>query len=418
MHLDRKLSRVFYGWWIVGASCVVAVYTGGAVVYGFTAIFEPIANELGWSYTQISLAASLRGLEIGILAPFTGVLADRWGTRRLIFGGAAVIALGLVLLSHTTSLAMFYGAYLLIAIGNSGCGTNVLMTAVANWFRKKVGIASGIAVSGFGLAGLLIPVTVRLIEIYNWRIAMTILAMGILGIILPLSLLFRHKPEQYGLWPDGEVEGAAILGNVSAPPRTIEVSVGAKQALRTSTFWHIALAFTCHTMVSMAVVTHVMPYLGSIGVARSTSSLVATAVPLTSIGGRLGLGWLGDRIDRRKVAAIAFGMIVFGTLCFGSVSTVGAWMLVPFVIFFGIGYGGTNVMRTSTVREFFGRANFGSVLGVVIGINMIGNIVGPPLAGWVFDTRGSYQAIWFVFAGLGVAALISMLRIHPVSSSG
>jgi len=111
MHLNWKPTKIFYGWWIVAASLVIALYAGGVTFYGFTAIFEPIANEFGWSYTKISLAASLRGLEMGLLAPITGRLVDRWGPRRLIFGGAIIICLGLILLSHTTSIGMFYGAF-------------------------------------------------------------------------------------------------------------------------------------------------------------------------------------------------------------------------------------------------------------------------------------------------------------------
>ena len=74
-----RLPNIFYGWWVVGGSVLVAMYVAGAVFYGFTAIFEPIADELGWSYTQISLAASLRGLEMGLLAPLSGYSPTAWG---------------------------------------------------------------------------------------------------------------------------------------------------------------------------------------------------------------------------------------------------------------------------------------------------------------------------------------------------
>jgi len=408
---------VFYGWWVVGATFLIALYIGGVVFYGFTAIFEPIANEFGWSYTQISLAASLRGLETSLLAPLVGIIADRWGPRRLLFSGGVITALGLILLSRITTLGMFYGAFFLVAMGMSTCSMTVLMTAVANWFRRNVGIASGIAICGFGFSGLLVLVIVRLIEIYEWRMTVTILAFGMLATVLPLSLLFRHKPEQYGYLPDGEVKGTVILDSGLATSQTIEVDVGAKQALKSRTFWHIAVAFTCFTMMVGAVITHVMPYLSSIGIARSTSSLVATATPLMSIGGRLGLGWLGDKFDRRRVVAGAFAMMVFGALCFGYASTVGTWLLVPFIILFGMGYGGGSVMRPSLTREFFGRTNFGTVFGLIIGINMLGNIIGPPLAGWAFDNWGSYQDIWFVFAGLVAVAIISVLTIPRASTT-
>jgi MFS family permease len=238
-----------------------------------------------------------------------------------------------------------------------------------------------------------------------------------LAIVVPLSLLVRHKPERYGYLPDGEVKDRVMLDNGSAPSPAVEVDVKAKQALKTSTFWRIALAFMGHMLAVSAVITHIMPYLSSIGMARSTSSLVATASPLMSVGGRLGLGWLGDKLDRRWVAAGAFAIMGLGLLCFGYASTTGTWMLVPFVILLGIGYGGGFALRPSLAREFFGRSNFGTVFGLMMGIGIVGSITGPPLAGWVFDNWGSYQNIWFVFAGLAAAALISVLTVSPTSTT-
>ena len=396
---------------MVGAAVFIGIYTAGVIFYGFTAIFEPIADELGWSYTQISLAASLRGLESGLLAPIIGILVDRWGPRRRIFSGAIIAASGLILLSQTTNLAMFYGAFAIIAIGTSCCTMTVLMTAVANWFQRRIGIATGIAVSGFGLGGLLIPVIVRLIEIYDWRGALNIMALGLVVTVLPLSLLFRHKPEHYGYLPDGQIASPVTADNGSSTLPPIEVNVKVSDVLRSGTFWRMALAFTYQVLATSTAITHVMPYLSSIGIARTTSSLVATAAPLASIGGRISLGWLSDKLDRRLVAAGSFALIGLGLLCFGLSPVTSTWLLLPFALFFGIGYGGGNVMRVSLGREHFGRTNFGTVFGLIIGLNMIGGIIGPPLAGWVYDTWGNYQGIWFVFAGLSVPAVISILTI-------
>ena len=226
-----------------------------------------------------------------------------------------------------------------------------------------------------------------------------------------MSLFFRHNPEQYGHLPDGEATGPLTSGNDSNLSRGIEIDIKPKQAVKSSTFWRIVLAFTSHIVVVIAVITHVMPYLSSIGVGRSVSGLVATAIPLVSIGGRLGLGWLGDKVDRRLVATGAFAMMIFGLLCFGYSSSAGIWLLVPFTILFGIGYGGSSALRVSLVREYFGRTNFGTVFGLITCVNMIGNILGPFIAGLAFDNWGSYQYIWFLFAGLAVISVISVLTI-------
>ena len=410
-------SKVFYGWWIVGASAFIALYVAGAIAYGFTAIFEPIVDEMGWSYTQVSLAASLRGLETGLLAPLIGILVDRWGPRRLIFSGALIIAAGLMFLSRITSLAMFYGAFALIALGVSCCTMTTLMTTIANWFRQKMGMASGIAVAGFGFGGLLVPVVVRLVDAYDWRRAMTILAFGVLATVLPLSLLFRHRPEQYGYSPDGLTEDLTVTSDDRpVSPKAIEVSITPKQALKSSTFWRISLAFACYYLVLAAAITHVMPYLSSIGTARATSSIVATAIPLTSIAGRLSLAWLGDKHGRKRVLAVAFAMMAGGLLCFGFASTAGDWILALFLALFGAGYGGCSALRPSLMREYFGRANFGTVFGLLTGVTMTGTLAGPTLAGWAYDHWGSYQNIWLVFAVLPVVALFSILTIPSITT--
>jgi len=408
---------VFYGWWIVVASFFIALYVGGGVFYGFTAIFEPIAADLGWSYAEISLAASLRGLEMGLLAPVVGVLTDRLGPRRLIAGGAILGSAGLFLLGRTTSLGTFYTAFVLIAIGMSTCTMTVLMTAVANWFRRRVSIASGIAVCGFGFGGLMVPALVKLIESYDWRVAVTTLAAGMLLIPLPLSVIFRHKPEQYGYVPDGQAVDESTWpgsGAGAVPSPIVETEMGARQALKSGAFWTLALAFTSHVFLVTAVTTHVMPYLSSMGVSRSVSGLVATAIPLASIAGRLAFGWFGDRFSRTLTTAVGFGMMALGLFCFGYAGPGGMWLLAPFLVLFGIGYGGLNVMRPALIQQFFGRRSFGTVFGLIIGVNMAGSIGGPALAGWAFDTWGSYQGIWFAMAAAPVAALVSVLTVSSL----
>jgi len=409
----RNPFKIFYGWWIVVASFLIALYIGGAVFYGFTAFFEPIVDEMGWSYTQLSLAASLRGLEMGILSPVVGILADRWGPRKLIFGGILVTVASLLLLSYTTSLIMFYVSFALLATGVSACTVTVLLTAVANWFKRKMGIASGIAICGFGFSGVLIPVIVRLIEVYDWRTALHILALGMIILILPLSFVFRHRPEQYGYFPDGQKQDTTTPLTDLSSPQSPDVELKVKQALKNGAFWRIVLARMYHMTTMMAIITHVMPYLSSISISRATSSLVATAIPLMSIIGRLSFGWFGDKFSKRAVAAMSFVMMSCGVFCFAYVSDMRLWLLVPFLILLGIGYGGTNAILPALGREYFGRTNFGSIYGLMEGIGTIGAIIGPTLAGWAYDSLGSYHIVWFLLSGLAVVAMGSVLTITP-----
>ena len=191
------MATLFYGWYIVIACFFISFYISGAVVFSFTAFFEPIANEFGWSYTRISIAASIRGLELGLFAPVMGFLVDRFGPRRLLLGGTFTIGAGCLLISQVQSLAMFYGAFILMAIGMSVYMVAPLV-AVTNWFGRNVGVATGIAICGTGFSGLMVPFITNLISMYQWRTAVIILAIGIVVIILPLSLVIRHMIESWG----------------------------------------------------------------------------------------------------------------------------------------------------------------------------------------------------------------------------
>jgi MFS family permease len=415
IEMGAKHGKVFYGWWIVGAGFFIAVYLGGFIQYGFTAVFEPIASDFGWSYAQVSFAASLRGLEMGLLAPIVGLLMDRWGPRRLVFAGVSVIGLGLLLLSRINSLATFYGAFVLIAMGVSTCVGVVPIATVGNWFRRRVTLATGILVSGSATGGLMVPLATRLIDMFEWRTAMTILGFGAWGILLPLSLLFRHKPEQYGYLPDGDLQKKLRSSEGQTSAQGNELDIGAKQVLKNSAFWHIAMAFMCHMLVMNTVVTHVMPYLSSIGFTRSFSSLVAIAIPLTSIVGRLSFGWLGDRFGKTRVATLGFVLASLGLLSFGYIATAGTWILLPSLVLIGLGWGGPVPVMPALVREYFGRVRLATVLGLVMGVAALGSMVGPPLAGLAFDRLGSYQVAWLSFAGLLVAGVVSLVTTPSVS---
>ncbi|MFC1898929.1 MFS transporter [Chloroflexota bacterium] len=411
MDLKQKRPRIFYGWYIVAASTFLRIFAGGVTVLGFTAVFEPIANEFGWSYAQISLASSLRGLESGLLAPLVGVMVDHWGPRRLIFSGGILICLGFLVLSQATSLFMFYLSFIIIAMGTSTCMATVTMTALANWFRRKYGLVSGIAASGFGLGGIMVPIITMLVAAQGWRTALVVIGFSSLAVILPLSLVMRHKPEQYGYLPDGEPPVTTISSNARPSTVSEEVSLTTKQALKQRAFWHIAIAGACQIFVIGAINTHIMPFLSSVGIGRSVSSFIAMIVPLASIGGRLSSGWLSDRIGRKPIFTAGFALITTGVLFFAFITSNSLWLLIPFVVTFSLGWGFTITARIALSREYFGLSSFGKIFGLMTGIVMLGNMAGAPLAGWVFDTWQSYQGAWLAFSGVTIAAVILTLTL-------
>jgi MFS family permease len=411
---------VFYGWWIVLACFVVAFYMAGTVFYSFTAFVEPFAAEFGWSYTQISFAFSLRGLEMGIFAPLIGVFIDRFGSRIVMMAGAIIVGSGMLLLSMTQSLMMFYGAFLLLGLGAGGCTSIVVMTSVAHWFDKKASFALGLAAAGFGSGGLLVPVVVWMIETYQWRTTLVILGIMAWAICIPLSMVVRGKPAQYGLLPDGgrmDPVDSGPMGSkesldddAGVPP---PMNVTLREATRDSNFWYFNVAEAIRMMIVVSIIMHIMPYLDSLGVPRGTSGLAAGGMALFSVAGRIGFGYFGDAFEKRKILAVAYVLMSLGLVVF-SILGNGSWTLVVFLMLFAPGFGGAMTMRASLIREYFGTLAYGKIMGLSMGIGSTAAIIGPTLAGWTFDTTGSYRPLWMSYIGLSLIAIWLLLKIKPL----
>ena len=225
---------IFFGWYIIAAAVLLTGYHSAIFVYGLTAFLTPIASSASWTYAQISLASSIRGLEVGILDPLAGIIVDRWPARRLMLIGTVIFVLGTICISRATNLAVFYVGFLIVGLGSSFCHNMVPMTVLARWFKKNIGKASGILYMGFAVGGLFVPLLVKAIDTYGWQDVMLYLSFGALALGVPLSLLFRNTPEQYGMLPDGkasadvsEKEKAELIESVwSLVDSCIDLSIG------------------------------------------------------------------------------------------------------------------------------------------------------------------------------------------------
>jgi sugar phosphate permease len=376
-----------------------------------SAFFNPIVEEFRWTYLVVSLAASLLAVELGILAPIAGFLTDRFGPRKVIFCSTVLSGIGLFLLSRVDSLLIFYIAFGILSIGLSGFGQVVTTTAVANWFDKKVGRATGFAIAGYGAGGVLMPLIVWLIAHCGWRMSFAILGVATCLILLPASLFLRHKPEQYGYLTDGDI--ADPLERTQNKKEAIdsgEVACTAIHALRTKTFWLLGFVLTIQLMVFNAMIVHIMPYFASMGLPRSRAAFVAMFIPLSSIIGRLSFGWLGDLFDKRYLLVICFLFEIVGLVFLSYAEALRH--LITFLVCFGPALGGTVALRSIILREHFGRRTLGSIQGLITALMTIGAMVGPAYAGWVFDVKGGYQIVWLTFAGAILTGIPVILAIR------
>ena len=399
---------MFYGWYIVAASAFIGAFIGGTTMRGFTALVDPMVATFGWSYTQISLAMTLRGIEGGVTNPLMGAVADRWPARRLVFIGVIVSGLGILFLSQVNNLPTFYTSFIIIGLGGSLGMQVVPAVVIARWFRKNTGKAYGVLAAGIALSGFLVPLVTMLVDNYGWRAYLVMVTIGVFAICLPLSLLFRNRPEDYGLLPDGKLPNSLT---VSRGQQTQDVSMGVKEALKTRAFWHIGIAFMLQIAGGSAVLLHTMPYLSSLGIERSTASMILMYIAIVSVPSRLLFGWLSDIFRKSYVIAASMVLTSIGLFLFSIIDGSSFGSIVGFIIVYGTVVGAYISLRPPIHREYFGVRKFGSILGLGSIFITIGVITAPPLAGWVFDTRGVYYPIWLILSGVCLIGAILMLTI-------
>lgn len=406
------MKKIFYGWWVAWGSFILTFLMGGAVFFGFTAFYDPIIQEFKWSYTQVSFAFSIRGLEMGLLAPLAGFLVDRYGPKILILIGTFMVGASLLLLSQVQSLAMFYGAFILLAVGASGCSSTVLMTSVAGWFRKNVGKAMGIVSSGFGAGGLVVAWVVHLIDVYGWRNALIILGVMVIVVGMPLSFVVgqksgknREDPTEQNPPPDLEAKKEEVYWP----------GIPFAQAVKSSDFWKICFADAVRLANSIAIFTHVMPYLASMGMPRYRAAWVATIIPLASVAGRIFYGWLCDRFNKKLVWVSALVLMSFGNLLFNVAHREEFTIL--FIVIYSTAFGGAVTVRGAILREYFGAVAFGRLYGIVMGISAVAGILGVTGAAWIFDVFKDYRPAWLFFAGASAFAALMVMRIKRTANS-
>ncbi|MSQ40568.1 MAG: MFS transporter [Dehalococcoidia bacterium] len=406
--LKLRRPRIFYGWWIVFAGFALITYGWGTFFYGFSSFFNPIRNEFGWSAAATAFAASLRSMEMGIAAPVVGFLVDRVGPKILMVFGVVVVGLGFLAMSQIHSLPMYYASFLIISTGFS-FASGPSSVAVVNWFSRKRTMALAVLLSATLPAGFLTPLIPRLIEALDWRTALVVIGVGMWVFCLPLAALVRHRPEPYGIRPDGDPPLGAEESNGAPGSRPSEEVEGMRwrQAIRHPSFWLIAVAGTMGGAAVGAVLVLLVPYLESVGVSSQQAAGGFAILGPVSVVGRIGMGWLGDRMDKRYLLAFAYGLTAVGTLMFAFVTDFKMAVIALLVI--SPGYGGPVPLRPAQMAEYFGRRDFGAIQGLQGTLGAVGGFLAPLVAARIFDVTGSYRQAWIIFAGVAVLGMVLIL---------
>lgn len=400
--------RPFRGWLIVAAGFVVLL-----VVYGLQFSFGEFrlaATEAeGWSQTALSSIFAVYIAVYSILSAVSGWATDRFGPRVTIAIGSVLLCAGYALWARAESLLAVTIALAVIAPIGMSCSWVPVNATTVRWFVERRGFASALVTVG-GSVGNIVgpPVAATLIAAYGWRTALTSMAAGGLVALLAAASVMARSPEALGLHPDGadRPPAAEALGGGLTPA----------EASRTATFWLMWALYSLTFVVVFVPFVHGSAFAVSLGVSKLSAATVISAIGVGGLTGRLGIGAVSDRIDRRRAVAAALALQVTGFVWLASAT--GLAVLYPAAVAFGFGYGGSVAVFPALVADYFGRANAGAIVGRMFASAATMAAIGPYVAALIFDATGSYRMAFVIAAGLNGASLVLALLLPPSRDRG
>jgi len=408
--MTQPTHRLFYGWWIGGASFLVLLITVGIGLYTPPIFLVPLQDHFGWSRAAIAGGGALGALTAGIMGPLVGVWINRYGARRVMTVGALVMAGGFGLMSMIQSLWQLYALSVIGAVGISCAAWIPNQTLTSNWFTRKRGMAMGITLAGIGFGGLAMPPLAGfLIAEFGWRVAYAVLGSLVLVIVVSVTLaVVRSQPADLGLLPDGEPLGPEEQPGdpIDAAGEVAEVpGLSLSEAVKTGAFWLLSLGHVLWTFGSMSLIVHIPAFLTDQGFeSQVAAGFLALAIGI-SVAGRLTFGVLADRFAKRRIMSSAMILQVLAVFCLFRVDSSGA--LPVFAIFFGMGLGGAAVLVPLLIGECFGLRAFGTILGLVMISATLGAASGPVVTGRIFDVTGSYTLAFMLhIVSFAMAAVV------------
>ena len=374
-------ARIFHGWVVVGAAFGV-LFVGFGVAYSFAAFFHALRDEFDATRGDISLVFALTGFLYFGLGAVSGPLADRIGPKPVVLAGILLIAVGLLLAAAAQALWQIYLTYSVCVGVGVGLAYVPVVGAVQRWFVKKRGMASGMAVAGIGAGTLAIPLLASgSIELWGWRSTYLTLAAMPLLIGLPAALAVDNSPERRGLRPDGE---AGAPGS----PAAVAAGTTLRQAVRARPFHLLYLASIATSLGIFIPFAHLAPYARDEGFSDGFGALLVGLIGVGSTLGRLVLGSTADRFGRRRSLVATFAAMA--VTLFSWLGATDGWSLSLFALAFGAAYGGFVALVPALTADYFGGRHTGSILGVLYTAAGVGALLGPVVAGAMYDARESY----------------------------
>lgn len=389
-----------YRWVIVAAGATMGCIALGAM-FSLPVLLRPITASTGWSTTGVSGAMTVGFLAMAVGSAGWGALSDRIGARWTCLAGALLLGAGLALASNATSLAGFHFAFgLLVGLATSAIFAPI-MACVTGWFATRRSLAVSLVSAGFGVAPLTMsPWVAWLAASHDWRQVLQIVAILVVAVIVPVSLLVRRPPALERL--PGHTDGTAAA----------EPTMPIGQLVRSPPFIVLVLTnfFCCAT--HSGPIVHTVSYAVTCGITLGTAVTIYSVEGLAGLGGRIAFGLAGDRFGARRTLIAGLLMQAFFAASYYFASSLSVFYAVAVV--FGFTYGGVMPLYAVLARENFPLRMMGTVIGGTAMAGSFGMATGPVLGGWLYDSFGSYGALYLVAWGFGIVSVMMALVFKPL----
>ena len=391
---------------VVVASLFISLFFvmgGSAFTVGL--FFPPLIKTFHWSHVRLSLMYTAFGLALGLASPVAGWLIDRTGVKLVMTTGAAMVAGGYIAASQAHSFGVLIAVFLVIGAG-VGCSTLVPTAVIsARWFSHRRALALGVSITGTSIGGVIMPLIVEhFIAARGWRTAFGVIAAPVLLVALPLILFGIRLPSEKPIVRDSaEVKPEDLPGLELVP------------ALRTISFWMIAVMMTFAAAGLSGAYYHIVPFLVASGyTAHQAAFALSIQAGMLTIG-FLVMGYLSDRLSVRIVLPAA--LFIEGL---GVASLLGArnpqfatLSIAAFLLAFGITSGATSSLVPIIVTESMGLRRIGTLVGLINLFGTLGGATGPLAVGAIFDASGGYGPAFQLCALLLVVGALATLFVSP-----
>lgn len=408
--VSSKGEGVYFGWWVVLASFIgLSLGSASMGVFGIGVFIRPLEAEFGWSRAQISFAAAIITYTIVVVSPLQGYLLDRFGVRRVVLTSIPIFSVTLALLYFQgPDIRLFYLAWIVIMGFGTGFLNGSYNKVAAAWFDRRLGLAVGIVSAGQGAGAAIIPILAQfLIGRFGWRLAYVGLGAVALVVTFTINLLLLYdRPADRGLTKaDGQELSQAEATGFSV-----------RQCLGLRSFWLTAVAFFFLGTMSTGIATHQVPMLIDRGLSPERAADMQSLFGLALIVGRLGVGYLMDRIHAPFVAMASLLGPVIGLSLYALGAAPGLAALSALLIGFGIG--AEFDVLGFIIARYFGRRAYGKLYGLLFSVFLFGGGIGAAGLGIVRTKAGTYSpGLWAVAAATLIALLLLGL-LGPYSRFG